>query len=76
MTQDEDEELISLNLKSLYTNVPVDEAITVAAEKLYSTSSYSNKKNFELMKFAVKNVKFEVGDTRLEQVGGLTMDST
>ena len=71
----EDEVLISLDVVSLYTN----EAIALAADKIYSTSPQQIEKSIfvevELMKVAVKNLKFQVGQEWFEQVDGLAMGS-
>ena len=69
--------LISLDVVSLYTNVLVDEAIALAADKIYSNSPQQIEKSIfvELMKVAVKNVKFQVGQEWFEQVDGLAMGS-
>ena len=50
-------------MKSLYTKVPVDEKIALAAEQMNSTSYEGLERNkfVELMTLAVKKVKFKVG---------------
>ena len=59
---DRDEVMISLDVKSLYTNVPVDESIALAGE-LVETSvlDFSKETSVELMKLAVKDVCLQVG---------------
>ena len=56
---DEDEPVVSLDVKSLYTNVPVEEAIEIALKDLYSSDEVPEipkSATKSLLKLAVKNV--------------------
>ena len=73
----EDEQLISLDVKSLYTNVPIDEAISLAADRLYESKDCTIERTTftELMRMALVNIKFKVGDDWYQQIDGLAMGS-
>ena len=58
---DEGEVLISLDVKSLYTNVPVNESITLAADLVYEIPTYTKETFVSLLKLAVQNVNFLCG---------------
>ena len=70
---------VSFDVKSLYTNVPLDETIKLISEKVYSDSSLSvppfPKKVFtKLLKFATSGM-FLYRDTLYKQVDGVAMGS-
>ena len=75
----ENEILISFDVSSLYTNVPVDESIKDAADMLYSgrceTPSVDKETFIELTKLAVKNIIMSTHDGYFMQVDGLAMGS-
>ena len=76
-----DEVLISFDVTALYTNVPVDEAIQLAADKLYSgnpdiKSPPVDKETFiTLTNLASKNVVMWTPDGYYRQKDGLAMGS-
>ena len=75
---DEGEVLISLDVKSLYTNVPVNESITLAADLVYARNeipTYTKETFVSLLKLAVQNVNFLCGSAWFSQVDGLAMGS-
>ena len=62
---DSDESIISLDVKNLYTNVPLKDVIDIALKTLYSQNelpdlSRSTRKRFLYM--AVSNVHFECNE--------------
>ena len=74
---DRDEVMISLDVKSLYTNVTVDESIALAAELVEETGvlDFSKETFVELMELAVKDVCLQVGHNWYQQRDGLAMGS-
>ena len=79
MVLDEDEELVSFDVTSLYTNVPVKESITVCADLLYS-GNYKlppiDKQTFiELAEISSCNVLMLTHDGYYKQTDGLAMGS-
>ena len=77
---EEGEELVSFDVSSLYTNVPVEEAILYCADLLYRDSMEEkppvSKKSFiELAKIASCNVLMSTHDGFYKQVDGLAMGS-
>ena len=78
-TLSEEEELVSFDVSSLYTNVPVTEAINVCADLLFRESSKKppvDKITFiELAKIASCNVVMSTHDGYYQQVDGLAMGS-
>ena len=78
VTLDNEEEIISLDVKNLHTNVPVDEAIEIALDALYkNTKPTLPVTTFrELMKIAVKNVEFIVSDRWYIQKDGVAMGAS
>ena len=76
---DEDEEVVSFDVSSLYTNVPVNEAIQVCADLLYS-GKYEHppidKETFtELLQLGTCNVLMQTRDGFYRQTDGLAMGS-
>ena len=79
ITLPEDEEIISFDVSSLYTNVPVMEAINICADLLYS-GKYPlppvDKETFvELLKLSTCNVLMQTHHGFYRQVDGLAMGS-
>ena len=76
---DDDEVIISFDVVSLYTNVPVQEAITVCADLLYSgehTLPPVDKETFkELLELCTCNVLMQTHDGFYRQTDGLAMGS-
>ena len=74
-TLENDEILVSLDVKSLYTNVPVDASIAQAANSTYERQVPAFNKNtfIQLMGLAVKNVIFQSDGRWYKQVDGLVM---
>ena len=73
---DPDEAVISLDVRSLYTNVPLKEAIEIALQKLYSQGSPTEVQRAtmkRLLIMAVSKVYFKCNDSWFEQVDGLAM---
>ena len=68
---DEDEVMLSLHVNSLFTNVPVEESIQLAADLLYSStevSSFDRETFVELMRLTVTDVHFNcVGQWYVQQ---------
>ena len=73
------ETLVSFDVSSLYTNVPVMEAIHISAELMYdpknSTPPVSKATFIELAKIASCNVIMSTNDGLYEQTDGLAMGS-
>ena len=73
----EDEVMVSFDVASLYTNVPVDEAITEAADLLYagdlSIPPVDKETFITLTELATKNVVMLTHDGYHHQVDGLAM---
>ena len=70
---------VSLDVKSSYTNVPVNEAIEVALRSLYLSDhapDMSRSTLKMLLKVAVTNVCFKCNDRRFCQVDGLAMGAS
>ena len=76
---DPDETIISLDVKSLYTNVPLKEAIEIALHKLYSQESTPEIQRAtmkRLLNMAVSKVYFKCNDSWYVQVDGLAMGAS
>ena len=70
------ENLISLDVKSLYTNDPLKEAIDIALRKLYEQDeppSIARKTMKRLWNMAVSQVHFKCNETWYVQKDGLAM---
>ena len=76
---DHDEVVISFDVTSLYTNVPVKEAIFEAAQKLYSgkfAMTQVNKEAFTILaELATANIVMLTNDGPYCQIDGLAMGS-
>ena len=75
---EDDEILTSFDVTRLYTNVPIDEAINYAADKLYDNSTLEkppcNKETFiKLTRLATTNVLLQTHDGVFRQIDGLAM---
>ena len=73
------ENLISLDVKSLYTNVPLKEAIDIALRKLYEQdepSSIARKTMKRLLNMAVSQDHFKCNETWYVQKDGLAMGAS
>ena len=76
---DPDETIISLDVKSLYTNIPVKEAIEIALQKLYSQESPPEIQRAtmkRLLSMAVSKVYFKCNASWYVQVDGLAMGAS
>ena len=72
--------LCSFDIKSLFTNVPLDEVIAICANTLYATdtsivNNISKSLFIELMETATKNVEFSFDNTMYRQIDGVAMGS-
>ncbi|XP_066920782.1 uncharacterized protein [Clytia hemisphaerica] len=76
---EDDKEMVSFDVVSLYTNVPVDEAIEVCANLLYDGTLKKppiNKNTFtKLLNVCSKNVIMSTNDGLFRQIDGLAMGS-
>ena len=76
---DEDELVVSLDVKSLYTNVPVEEAIEIALKDLYSSDEVPeipSSATKSLLRPAVTNVHFKCNKVWYNQSNGLAMGAS
>ena len=73
--------IVSFGITSLFTNVPLDEVISICADfflyrnPLTSVPSSSESVFVELMEFATKSVSFSFNNTTYRQVDGISMSS-
>ena len=71
--------MCSFDIKSLFTNVPVDETITICLNELYNSDLTPPKipKDicFSLLNMAVKNVEFSFNSYIYRQIDGVAMGS-
>ena len=77
--ENDDEMVFSMDVKSLYTNVPVLEAINLAADKVYQREeqpAFDKSTFIQLMRLAVCNMCFLTGGTWYTQSDGFAMCST
>ena len=73
------ESIVSLDVKSLYTNVPVNEAIEIALRSLYSSDhapEISRSTLKALLKLALTNVWFKCNERWFCQLNGLAMGTS
>ena len=76
---DEDELVVSLDVKSLYTNVPVEEEIEIALEELYSIDEIPEIPSSamkSLLRLAVTNIHFKCNEMWYTQSDGLEMGAS
>ena len=79
LTLEDDEQIVSLDVKSLYTNVPVGEAIEIALRELYSSNlapDIPRSAMKSLLKLAVTNVHFKCNGICYVQSDGLAMGAS
>ena len=72
-------EIISLDVKNFYTNVPLKEAIEIASQKLYSQESASEIQKAtmkRLLNMAVSKKIFKCDDSWYVQIDGLAMGAS
>ena len=71
--------LCSFDIKSLFTNVPLDETISICADHLYHhhpNNTQLKKNNFvELLRVATTSVEFSFNDEMYKQTDGVAMGS-
>ena len=72
--------MYSFDVESLYTNVPVSEAIEIALDELYKKttkvdSALNRDQMGKLLNFAVRDVPFRFLNDQYSQVGGVAMGS-
>ena len=76
---EKDEQLLSLDVKSLYTNVPVKEAIYIALRSHYATdykADIPRTTKKRLLELAVPNVHFKCNESWYCQKDGLARGSS
>ena len=79
LTLEDDEQIVSLELKNLYTNVPVGEAIEIALREVYSSNQAPDIPRSamkSLLKLAVTNVHFKCNGIWYVQSDGLAMGAS
>ena len=72
--------MASFDIKSLFTNIPLDEAINIATESLFPQNNISllgltSEVFRKLLQFAVKNVLFIFNNQLYQQIDGVAMGS-
>ena len=71
--------MASLDISSLFTNIPIDETIDIIINRLFSSSTqfsgFSHAQFRKLLYFAVKNCHFLFNGRLYEQVDGVAMGS-
>ena len=78
---DEDEILVSFDVLSLFTNVPVDEACNIAKERLlldntlHLKTSLSPENIYDLLKLCLSTTSFRWREKFYEQIHGAPMGS-
>ena len=83
MEIDEHDILVSYDVSSLFTNVPVDETIKILAEKVFEDDWFNKEYDLnttktdlmELLEVSTKNQLFQSGGNLYEQVDGVAMGS-
>ena len=76
---EENEHLFSLDVKSLYTNVPVQEAIEIAVRKAYAQPNKPSMRKSvfkKLLELAVCNVHFKANGIWYQQIDGVAMGAS
>ena len=79
LTLEDDEQIVYLDVKSLYTNVPLGEAVEIALRELYSSipaPDIPRSAMKSLLKLAVTNVHFKCNGIWYVQSNGLAMDAS
>ena len=72
--------MVSFNITLLFTNVPLDEVISICVDFLYrspltSVPSFPESVFVELIELTTKSVFFSFNDTMYRQVDGISMGS-
>ena len=69
--------IVSFDITSLFTNVPLNKVIFICADFLYRSplTSFSEIIFVELIELATKSVAFSFNDTMYRQVDGISMGS-
>ena len=72
--------LVSFDVVSLFTNIPLDETISICADFLYCSPSiaslpFPGGAFIELMGIATKSVSFSFNETMFRQIEGVSMGS-
>ena len=68
--------MVSFDVASLFTNVPLEETIEIIFKKIYIINKEIPKQEMkELLKFCTKNVHFTFNKETYIQVDGVAMDS-
>ena len=73
--------LVSFDVKNLFTQVPVEEALTVIEEVLYKNSTLGDRTSIpvpqlmELTSLCLRSTYFQLGDKFYEQTDGAAMGS-
>jgi len=83
MEVDDHSILVSYDVTSLFTNVPVDETIQILAEKAFKDDWFNKQHNLnitkselvELLNIATKNQLFQFEGSLYEQIDGVAMGS-
>ena len=83
MEVDDDSILVSYDVTSLFTNVPVDETIQILAEKAFKDDWFNKQHNLnitksdlvELLNITTKNQLFQFEGSLCEQSDGVAMGS-
>ena len=76
---DSEDSIISLDVKSLYTNLPLKEAVEIALKRLYeqvNPPETSRKTMKKLLNLAVSKVHFKCNDFWYVQKDGLAMGAS
>ena len=78
-TNDQNCHMCSFDIKSLFTSVPIEEAINTCAQQLYHSDiecpSLSEKSFRKLMRIVTTGVEFSFNDIMFQQVDGVAMGS-
>ena len=71
--------MASLDVESLFTNIPVDETIKIAVDDLFSSNMYRGKLSkselYYLLKLATSESSFIFDNILYKQIGGVAMGS-
>ena len=71
--------MCSYDIKSLYTNIPLEETIALCADSLYRGNfdrpDFPEETFVELIKFATMSVEFSFNDIMYRQIDGVSMGS-
>ena len=76
-----DETVVSFDVTSLFTSIPVDMAINIVERKLNDTSNWKSHTNLtkgqivDMLSYVLKNSYFTYGGTQYHQISGCAMGS-